>query len=66
MKQVMHQEILEFTYDTRDERDAHEEEMTSQGWKTSGKVKRLKNGVSIWDYDNKDNYEWFADFWKYY
>lgn len=66
MKQIMHQEILEFTYNTREERDMHVEVMTEQGWENSGKVKRLKNGVPIWDSDNKDNYEWFADFWKYY
>ncbi|KOS61485.1 hypothetical protein FJQ98_16405 [Lysinibacillus agricola] len=66
MKQIMHQEILEFTYNTREERDMHVEAMEAQGWENGGKVRRLKNGVSIWDSDNKDNYEWFADFWKYY
>lgn len=66
MKQIMHQEILEFTYDTREERDTHVTLMIAQGWENGGKVRRLENGVSIWDSDNKDNYEWFADFWKYY
>lgn len=66
MKQVMHQEILEFTYDSREERDNHVEEMVTQGWEVGARVKRMKIGVSIWDSHNKDNYEWFADFWKYY
>ena len=66
MKQVMHQEILEFTYDTEEERDKHVEEMISQGWKNSGKVKCMKPGTSIWNSNDENNYEWFADFLKYY
>lgn len=66
MKQVMHQEVLEFIYDTEEERNTHVEQMISEGWENSGRVKRMKPESSIWDSNDKDNYDWFADFWKYY
>lgn len=65
MKRVKHQIIMEYTYETREERDIHVTLMTSQGWESSGKVRRLKDGVSIWHSDDENNHEWFADFWKY-
>lgn len=66
MKQVMNKVIQEFTYDTEEERAKHVEEMITQGWQNSGKVKRMKQDASIWDSSNENNYEWFADFWRYY
>jgi len=65
MKQIMNQEILEFVYETKEERDDHVEDMLIAGWETSGKVKRMKDGVGIMD-ATQDDCEWFADFWKYY
>lgn len=65
MKQVMHQEILDFTYDTEEERTKHVEEMVLHGWENDARVKRLKPNASLWDCD-KNDYEWFARFWKYY
>lgn len=64
MKQVKNMQILEFTYDTKEERNEHVKLMESQGWINSGTMKRLKPGVSILDATPEDR-EWFADFTKY-
>lgn len=66
MKNVTHKEILEFTYDSKEERDGHVKEMLLQGWGNSGQHKRMKPDKSVWDSKDEDSYEWFADFWKYY
>jgi len=65
MKQILHQEILEFVYDSKEERDEHVKLMVSDGWENGSRVKKLKANVSILDAKPND-YEWFADFWKYY
>lgn len=66
MMKVSQYEEVEFTYGTREERDSHVQEMELQGWDCGSKVKRLKEGVSIWDGGNKDNHEWYAVFWKHH
>jgi len=64
MKQITaHQEILEFTYDTEEERTKHIEEMALHGWKNGARVKRLKPNVPLWNC-SEDDFEWFARFWK--
>lgn len=66
MKNVKHQEILEFTYASEEERKAHVELMLSEGWQVSGQVQRLKEGVSVWNSNNDEDYEWFAIFWTFH
>lgn len=65
MKKVKEQEILEFTYDSEEEREHHVKSMVAQGWQTSDKVKRMIPGRSIWN-STEDDYEWYADFWRYH
>lgn len=64
MQKVLHREIQEFTYDTEEERLAHVHEMQQQGWYVSGKVRRIKPGVSIWDANDENSYQWFAEYFK--
>lgn len=66
LKLVSHQEIKEFTYESREERDEHVELMRKDGWDDCGRVRRLKVGISIWGAENNpENYEWFAEFYRY-
>lgn len=54
--------ILEYTYDTKEERDKHVAEMKSMGYENDGCSRRLKKECSIWDAKYEDSYEWFATF----
>lgn len=65
IKQVLNKEIKEFIYDTEEERELHIKLMISQGWKTSGKTCRLNPEVNIMQATD-DDYQLYADFWKYH
>ena len=64
MKQVNGYEVKEFTYESRTKRDYHVAEMESEGWEESGKVRRLKDGASLFNASEND-YEWYALFQRY-
>lgn len=66
MEKVLHQELQDFTYSTEEERAAHVKEMVAAGWESASKVKRMKPGSSIWDSNKEENYEWYAQFWRYH
>jgi len=63
MKRVKHNEIMEFIYDSKEQRETHINIMKSNGWEAGDRLKRLHPNVSIWGATNED-YEWFAEFWK--
>lgn len=65
MKRVKHQEIMEFTYSTKEEREEHVKSMVVNGWEDSGTMSRLKKGKSIYDLHAEENREWFARFQKF-
>jgi hypothetical protein len=64
MEKVSHYEIVEYTYENRNERDSHVSDLYLDGWIEEGKVKRLKNGVSLLDATEND-YEWYARFIRF-
>jgi hypothetical protein len=64
MKKITHYETMEFTYESRDERDNHVAELYLDGWRDSGRLKKLKDGVSIMN-ATKDDHEWYALFQRY-
>lgn len=67
MKIIMHKEVYEYTYNSREEREKHVADMESIGYTVGGKIRKLKDEVSLWDANkSEDNYEWYANFEKYH
>lgn len=64
MKQVKDFTIIQFTYDTKEERDAHVLELENQGWTCTGQLSRLKNDVSIHDEHLTNSSEYFSELFK--
>jgi hypothetical protein len=64
MKKISHYEVSEYTYDTRQERDNHIADLYEEGWRDEGKIRKLKDNVSIMDAQPED-YEWYARLMKF-
>lgn len=64
MKKISHYEITEYTYETREERDNHIYELYKEGWLDEGKVRKLKDGVSLLNAQPED-YEWYSRLMKF-
>ncbi len=60
MKQISERRILEYKYDSEEDRSTHVKWMESLGFVCSGQVKRSDD--SLWD-DNR-TYYWYAKFEK--
>ncbi|MBU8716594.1 hypothetical protein [Bacillus subtilis] len=59
MKKLVHYEVMEFTFETEEEREKHVEELALEGWEDIGSRKKLKDGVSILN-ATKEDHEWYA------
>lgn len=57
-------EVFEYTYESREERDKHVAERVEKGFIDSGKLRRLKPEVSIYDATEND-YEWYSQLTRY-
>jgi hypothetical protein len=64
MKKVNHYEVMEYTYENKSEKDNHIADLYLEGWRDSGKIKRMKDGVSIMDATSED-YEYYAHLVRY-
>lgn len=64
---ISHKEVLEFTYDTLEERKKHVEEMIKNGWFVDSIIEtRMKSDTSFGVAYNENNFEWYARFCKKY
>lgn len=64
MKKVNGYKIVQYIYESEEERQKHVAEMEAAGWLVGINVMRRKPGVSILNATD-DDYEWFGDFQKY-
>jgi hypothetical protein len=64
MKQLSHEEIERYTYDSEEERIKHVYKMVQDGWSDSGRVKEFTGRLMIDDVKDEKNYVWFAEFYK--
>jgi hypothetical protein len=64
IKRILHQEIMEFVYESEEQRAIHIKYMEKEGWRAGSQVKRMKPDAHIMT-ATEDDYEWFAEFWKY-
>lgn len=60
MQLINHYEVKEFHYNSKEERDNHENEMIKNGWNCSGQIRK-----NIGDFINPE-YIWYACYCKYY
>lgn len=66
MKKISHQENVEYTYESEEERSEHINFMTMpiNGWNVGSRSMRIKDGVHIMNATEED-YEWYAEFWRF-
>lgn len=57
METISKQRIEKYKYETKDERERHVQEMESNGWECTGRVKQSDS------FDGE--YYWFGEFYKY-
>lgn len=64
MKQIKGEEINEFIYESRAERNIHIDEMKLKGWLVSGQLRIVRDGFDGF-IPNEEDHEWFARYQKF-
>lgn len=59
LKLIRHYEVVEFTFESKEEREEYVKFYENGDWVDSERMKKLKDGVSIMDATEND-YEWYA------